>query len=596
MSSGRGESRSTASLPGSCDRTRRRNGSGSRTARKGNARSSIGLPSSAWERRPTSRTACCSLPRSTRAGSADRSCRSTVANDRRLLDARTVVDAADARGADALVDHPRRGSRMTRVQSSGLAQAEARVEAHSASLKKELGVRDLALTQILFIVGLTWIGVAGKLGPPHVVFWVLALVLFYLPSAAVVIYLNRLMPLEGGLYQWAKLGFNQTVGFLLAWNLWLYVIVFTSEIGLQCATYLSYAIGPQAAWMTSSNWFVALASGVILSLMVVTSTLGLSVGKWVHNTSGVFMITVFSAIVLLPVIGLVTGTLAEYHPFRTHFPEPSLYNLNILGKMGFGALGGFEYMAILAGETNSPSRSVARSVFIAAPVIALMFVLGTSTVVAYVPNANIDLIGPIAQVLRVGYGPFGMAAPIVTVAILMTLAMRVGQASVAFTAVTRLPMVAGWDRMLPPWFSRLHPVRKTPVNSIVVVGAASFGIASLSLIGVGQAEAFQLVFNASGIFYALAYVVMFAIPLFGLRGITPRPPVWLRLASLSGLLMTVLYIVLSVFPIIKVESVSTFALKITLTIVAMNLVGIAILFSARRRSLQAAAAAPAMSD
>ena len=118
-----------------------------------------------------------------------------------------------------------------------LAKAEARVEAHSASLKKELGVRDLALTQILFIVGLSWIGVAGKLGPSHVVFWLLALVLFYVPSAVVVMYLNRLMPLEGGLYQWAKLGFNQTVGFMLAWNLWLYVIVFTSEIGLTCATY-----------------------------------------------------------------------------------------------------------------------------------------------------------------------------------------------------------------------------------------------------------------------------------------------------------------------------------------------------------------------
>jgi glutamate:GABA antiporter len=466
-----------------------------------------------------------------------------------------------------------------------LARAEARVDAHSASLKKELGVRDLALTQILFIVGLTWIGVAGKLGPSHVVFWLLALVLFYLPSAAVVIYLNRLMPLEGGLYQWAKLGFNQTVGFMLAWNLWLYVIVFTSEIGLQCATYLSYAIGPRAAWMTSSSWFAALASAVLLSLMVVTSTIGLSVGKWVHNIGGVFMITIFSAVVLLPVIGLLTGTLAAYHPFRTGLPELSLYNLNILGKMGFGAFGGFEYMAILAGETRAPARSVTRSVFIAAPVIALMFVLGTSVVVAYVPNSDIDLIGPIAQVLRIGYGPFGVATALVTAAILMTLAMRVGQASVAFTAVTRLPMVAGWDHMLPAWFSRLHATYRTPVNSIMLVGAASFGIASLSLIGVGQAEAFQLVFNASGIFYALTYVVMFAIPLFGLRSVTPRPPIWLRLASLSGLLMTVLYIVLSVFPIIKVESVSTFALKITMMIVAMNLVGIGILLSARQRSV-----------
>jgi amino acid transporter len=293
------------------------------------------------------------------------------------------------------------------------------------------------------------------------------------------------------------------------------------------------------------------------------------------------------------VVGLLTGTLAEYHPFRTHLPELSLYNLNILGKMGFGALGGFEYMAILAGETRAPARSVTRSVFIAAPVIALMFVLGTSSVVAYVPNGDIDLIGPVAQVLRVGYGPFGIATPLVTVAILMTLAMRVGQASVAFTAVTRLPMVAGWDYLLPAWFSRLHATYKTPMNSIMLVGATSFGIASLSLIGVGQAEAFQLVFNASGIFYALTYVVMFAIPLCGLRAVTPGPPMWLRLASLSGLLMTVLYIVLSVFPIIKVESVSTFALKITMMIVAMNLVGIGILLSARQRSAAAATAAAA---
>ena len=84
---------------------------------------------------------------------------------------------------------------------------------------------------------------------------------------------------------------------------------------------------------------------------------------------------------------------------------------------------------------------------------------------------------------------------------------------------------------------------------------------------------------------------MFAIPLFGLRGVTPRPPLWLRLASLSGLLMTLLYIVLSVFPIIQVESVSTFALKITLMVVAMNLVGIGILLAARQRSAAVAARA-----
>src|SRR5678815_3570134 len=156
---------------------------------------------------------------------------------------------------------------------------------------------------------------------------------------------------------------------------------------------------------------------------------------------------------------------------------------------------------------------------------------------------------------------------------LMTLAMRVAQTSVNFTGIARLPMVAGWDRLLPEWFTRLHATYRTPVNSILAVGLTATVIALLSLIGVGQAEAFQLLFNAGGMFYALTYVVMFAIPLFGLRKVTPRPPLWLRAASFSGLATTVLYVLLSAFPIIQVASVATFALKISGVIVGANVVG-----------------------
>ena len=112
------------------------------------------------------------------------------------------------------------------------------VDPPSAGLRKDLGLADLTLTQVLFIVGLPWVGVAAKQGPAHVVFWLVAIVLFYLPSAAVVIHLNRAMPLEGGLYQWAKLGFNELTGFLVAWNLWLFAILNTSETGLQVTQYL----------------------------------------------------------------------------------------------------------------------------------------------------------------------------------------------------------------------------------------------------------------------------------------------------------------------------------------------------------------------
>jgi glutamate:GABA antiporter len=112
-------------------------------------------------------------------------------------------------------------------------QAEDAVLTRSADLRKELSVRDLAFAQILFIVGLQWVGVAARQGPAHVIFWLIAGALFYLPSAVVAVWLNRAMPLEGGLYQWAKLGFNEFTGFIVAWNLWLFAILNMTNIGLQ---------------------------------------------------------------------------------------------------------------------------------------------------------------------------------------------------------------------------------------------------------------------------------------------------------------------------------------------------------------------------
>src|SRR3989442_15333336 len=94
------------------------------------------------------------------------------------------------------------------IPAASLKRAEELVAAHSAVFKKELGLLDVALIQILFLLSTTWIGTAAKIGPAHVLFWLPAIALFFIPSAVVVVQLNRLMPLEGGLYQWSKLGFN----------------------------------------------------------------------------------------------------------------------------------------------------------------------------------------------------------------------------------------------------------------------------------------------------------------------------------------------------------------------------------------------------
>ena len=465
-----------------------------------------------------------------------------------------------------------------------VAELERDVEKRSAVLKKELGLFDLVLAQVVFVVGTIWVGWAAKLGYDQNVFWLIAIAIYYLPLAAVVIFLNRLAPLEGGLYQWAKIGFNDFVAFMVAWNLWVFAISILAGIGLVVTTNFSYAIGPRAAWMREHTLVITTVSTLLVIGMVLAAMRGLKVGKWVQNAGGLMLLLTFTALIFLPLLGVVQGNAGAYRPFAFQIPSLSAYNVNVASKLALGGLSGFEYIAILAGETKAPARNIARSVIIAAPIIAVMFILGTSSVLAFVSPDHVDLIGPIPQVLSIGFGSYGWVGKVVSIAILGVVMRQVALMSMYFAGNTRLPMVAGWDRLLPAWFTRLHPNYKTPINSILFVGAVTLVMGLLSLTGVGVQEAFQLLDNAGGVFYAATYLVLFAIPIVGMKGFGGRSPWWLKLACGSGFIASLIYICFTIVPIISVTSRLTFALKIIATVVLANAVGVTIYTLGKRKA------------
>src|SRR5215510_6027422 len=180
----------------------------------------------------------------------------------------------------------------------------ATVEQESSHLRKELGLRDLVLTQILYVVGLSWVGTAGKLGTAQIPFWLAAMAMFYVPQAIVVVHLSRRFPLEGGLYQWTKLGLNDGMAFLVGWNLWIYAIVLLGAFGLAISNALIYAIGPSAQWLSGHRAFIGAITGVLLGGLVVTSILGLRVSKWIHNAGAVLLLLAFALLLTLPAINV----------------------------------------------------------------------------------------------------------------------------------------------------------------------------------------------------------------------------------------------------------------------------------------------------
>src|SRR5580698_5915469 len=153
-------------------------------------------------------------------------------------------------------------------------------EASSHQLHRQLRLRDLVLTQILCVVGSSWVGIAAGLGRAQAVTWIAAMLVFYLPMAASVIYLNREMPLEGGLYVWARKAFGNFLGFMVAWNLWIYAVAVTATILYAIPTELSYLIGPAAAWLPENRLAALGIVTVLIGAITFAALRGLELGKW----------------------------------------------------------------------------------------------------------------------------------------------------------------------------------------------------------------------------------------------------------------------------------------------------------------------------
>jgi amino acid transporter len=470
---------------------------------------------------------------------------------------------------------------------------QSTTESGGHGLRKQLGLRDLVPMQILMVVGITWAGLAARQGPTHVAFWLLGVLLLFLPVAAVVHYCVKIWPLEGGVYQWTKHAIGPFAGFLSAWNFAIWALLVVSALGIQSATCLSYALGPSAAWMETSRPLIMSLNAGLFALILLVNIPGLGIGRWVaHFGTGVTVLVTALLMVLLifhPHASAAHPHVSPQPPFSLAVPALTLLSLNLFGKLAFNALTGLEQVAVFAGETRNAGRTILRSAWMAAPVIVVIYMSMAGAMLTYTPADKIDLTGPIPQVLAAAFAPASAPSSGIDLgqllgraAILLLGIGTVAQFAIIVAETARLPMVAAWDHLLPAWFTRLHPRYRTPTRSLAVIVMLAVLLCILASAGSGNQEAFQVLVTCGNVCYAINYLLMFSVPLVAGTRFGPRPGLLLRAACVAGMLVTVLSIVFALIPVVDVTSSWLFALKIGLTTIAANLVGAALYWRGRR--------------
>ena len=440
-------------------------------------------------------------------------------------------------------------------------------------LKRELKLGDLILLQILLVLGLPWIGWAAKEGSSHVFLWCAAILFFYLPLGAVVIFLSRTIPVEGGLYQWIKVGLSPFAGYMAAWNYSVFWILLAAGIGTQLAGSIAYVIGPAANWMTSSKFAMALLGIAFCASAFWINVIGLHLLKRFSGLTSLMLLVMSVAVFWLLFRWFVAGSIPVSKPFSLALPVASWVSVGVFGKLTIAALGGLECSSIAAGECWAPERNLALSVTVAAPIIALIYVLGTGSFLAYIPASQADLSAPLPQLLRAGFGTNGFGASLATIGIIVITVATVVQTFATVAVASRLPMVAGWDGLLPKWWAELHPRHGTPVKALGAITASVAVIGVASLIGLGQQEAIHTTTASAMSLVCLVYILLFSSVLFGIRRFSVKPSTTLRLGAFAGLMSVVIALFCQLVPLTEVRNPGHFALKIIVVLLVVNVLG-----------------------
>lgn len=379
-------------------------------------------------------------------------------------------------------------------------------------LVRALTLRDLVLFNIVAVTSLTTLTTSAKLGMSALTLWLLAAVFFFIPQGLAVIELSSRFPDEGGIYSWTKLAFGEGHGFLCGWCYWINNVLFYPTVLLSAAVVSTYAIGQGESGLRD-NWIYLLTFTFCgISLAVVLNIVGVGTGKWLQNIGGASMFVPGIILIALGVYGVFTKPSAN--PITVEQFRPGITNLSALNLWATVAFGyaGLELSSTMGREIQNPSRNLPNSIYISAPVIACIYILGIGSLLWFVPEHEVNIItGPFQAVSAGVRNHLGSLWWLVPLAAVASTIGRIGGVGAWLVGPARVAFVIGLDRYFPPAFGRVHPRWRTPYVAILVQGVLALIFLLISVLGKGMKveAAFLILLDTSLLIYFIPYVYLF---------------------------------------------------------------------------------------
>ena len=405
----------------------------------------------------------------------------------------------------------------------------------------KLGVFTLAIMNVTAVVSLRGIPAEAEYGISSAFYYLFAAIVFLIPTSMVAAEMAAMFQdKQGGVFRWVGEAYGKKWGFLAIWLQWIQNAIWYPTVLTFGAVSIAFIGLNQSADMAlASNRIYTLA--VVLGIYWLATWISLKGMGWVGKVAkaGGLAGTIIPAalLVILGIVYLTIGGESQMDFNGKFFPDLSNFNNLVLASSIFLFYAGMEMSGIHVKEMDNPGKNYPKAIFIGAAITVLIFILGTFSLGAIIPQKEINL----TQSLLIGFDRYfnyihaSWLSPIIAIA----LAFGVLAGVLTWVAGPSKGIFAvGKAGYLPPFFQKTNKIG-VQKNILMVQGAIVTLLGLLFVVMPSVQSFYQILSQLSVLLYLIMYLLMFsgAIRLRYIMKDAPRP---FKIGSKGNVLMWII--------------------------------------------------------
>jgi len=377
------------------------------------------------------------------------------------------------------------------------------VKEKPTGFKKVLRSLDMTLFTVCAILVMDTLAPSAAIGPSSISWWLITLVLFFIPYGLITAELGTTYPEQGGLYIWVKKAFGEKWAARTTWLYWINVALWMPSVYILFAGMFAQLFFPEMGL-----WWQILIGIIMTWITVWIGSITLETSKWVPNIGAIIKALIMVVIGVGAFIYAGKNGVANDLSFGNILPEWGA-GLAFLPVIVYNFMG-FELMSSASGEMKNPGKDIPRAIIISGALIAAFYLLGTVGILMALPLDGLGLISGIIDTLRVLLGESGIGGALVMVLGVAALYSFLANMVTWTMGANRTANEAAKEGELPAVFGKEHPVYKTPVGAFIITGIVSTAVMVIYGFMAGSAEdLFWTLFAFSSMVFLLPYLVMF---------------------------------------------------------------------------------------